>query len=99
MMLGGSSSAVVIRNGTFDLTSPGRFDRASCVAASGGVPRPGPAAGACGAAAAACGDAALEPLGDPHGGFGPDRGGVAGRILNVAGDMKITPLRPTPFEP
>ena len=92
MMAGGSSSAVVIRNGTGDFVRPGRFDRVCCVAASGCADRPGPAGGACAGAAA-------EADGGPHGGFGLVRGGVAGRILKVAGDMKITPLRPIPCGP
>src|SRR5271155_5509159 len=99
MMLGGSSSATEIMKDIFEPVSPGRFDRASSVAGSGGAPRPAPkprppgppprpAAGAPGG----------PPFGEAQGANAPPctGGGVTGRMSKAGGDMKITPLRPMP---
>jgi fatty-acyl-CoA synthase len=91
---GGSSSATETKKGNFELTSPGRFDRANCVAASGcarpGPPGPRPVGGV----------AAAPPPGCPHGANPPwPAGGVAGKMLNPGADMKTTPFTPTPEGP
>src|ERR1035438_3326657 len=106
MTLGGSSSATDTRNGSLDLISPGRLDRASRVAASGWaclappppprppVPRPPVPRPAAGVAAGGA------PFGCPQGPPAPwPGGGVAGRILNPGEDMNTTPLTPTPLGP
>src|SRR5258708_28751561 len=100
-MLGGSSSAVDTKNATFDFVSPGRFDLANSVAASGCScgPRPGPP----GPLAGPPPPSTPRP---PGAGVAPGRGWhcgigtcaeVTGRILNPGPDIKTTPLSPTPL--
>src|SRR5579872_72332 len=103
MMFGGSSSATETKNGTLDFTSPGKFDRASWVAASGCAPRPLPPPGPPGprppdAATAGCPSGCRQAPNPPPAPAWTG-GGVAGRMLKAGGDMNTTPLTPTPWGP
>src|SRR5215467_6944934 len=102
MIFGGSSSATDKKIGNFELTSPGRFERANCVAGSTGsaLPLPPPLAAKPFPSPPLAAAAAAAPAAPPHGPNPPCTGlGVAGRMSNAGGDMKTTPFNPTPFAP
>src|SRR5262245_33421731 len=111
-MFGGSSSPQPTNTAIFPLASPGRLERANCVAGSTGAggppaprggapapaPRPGPAPRP--SPPLACAGAPPQfPKGLPPPAFGGGAGTVSGAMLKFGDDINTMPFTEAPFSP